>query len=129
MELEAEMSEIMNCCEFTPYMETFREYGFGNSAAGLLLKCYPIDRFLEGGKIIRDKKGNNLSCRYFQAYLGLGYTYARSGDTSHQSRKVKKTWQGSRLTRSDIYAWLLVGPCRFNQYRPQNDIQRRMKEL
>jgi hypothetical protein len=128
-ELDIIMAEIMSAREFTPYLEVFRDYGFTSIAAPLLLKCYPIERFLDAGKVIRDKRGNNISLRQFQAYLGLGYTYEKSGDTSHQSGRVKKSWQGSKLCRSDLYAWLLSNPCKVNRFVPKTDTQRRLKDL
>jgi hypothetical protein len=65
----------------------------------------------------------------YQAYLGLGYTYAKSGDTSHQSGRVKKSWHGSKLTRSDLYAWLLSNPCKVNRFAPKTDTRRRLKDV
>jgi len=76
----------------------------------LLLHCYPIERFLVNGKPYF--RGNHdISLRKFQAYLGLGYSYQISGDTSAKQDKVKKSWKGSDLMRSHLYAHAMVTIC------------------
>ena len=44
-------------------------------------------------------------------YLGLGYSYQISGDTSAKQDKVKKSWKGSDLMRSHLYAHAMVTIC------------------
>ncbi|MGV2389380.1 MAG UNVERIFIED_CONTAM: hypothetical protein LVR29_17375 [Microcystis novacekii LVE1205-3] len=54
---------------------------------------------------------HDISLRKFQAYLGLGYSYQISGDTSAKQDKIKKSWKGSDLVRSHLYAHAMVTIC------------------
>jgi hypothetical protein len=74
------------------------------------LHCYPIDRFLVKGKPYF-RGDHDISLRKFQAYLGLAYSYEISGDTSAKQDKVKKSWKGSDLVRSHLFAHALVTIC------------------
>ena len=94
-----------------------------------MLKIYPLERFLDNGKVVKNKKGHDLSLRQFQSYLGLSYHYSRSGDSSHAQNKVTKDWQGSSLTRSDLFAWLLSNPCKINKFKPKTATQCKLKQL
>ena len=44
-------------------------------------------------------------------YLGLGYSYQISGDTSAKQDKIKKSWKESDLMRSHLYAQAMVTIC------------------
>lgn len=108
---EAELSEISELEQFQAYCQVFEHFLFGTVTQSLLLlHCYPIERFLVNGKPYF--QGNHdISLRKFQAYLGLGYSYQISGDTSAKQDKVKKSWKGSDLMRSHLYAHALVTIC------------------
>ncbi len=58
-------------------------------------------KFLVNGKPYF-RGDHDISLRKFQAYLGLGYSYQISGDTSAKQDKVKKSWKGSDLMRSHL---------------------------
>jgi len=108
---EGELSEILELEQFNPYCQVFNQFCFGTVTQSLLLlHCYPIERFLVNGKPYF--RGNHdISLRKFQAYLGLGYSYQISGDTSAKQDKVKKSWKGSDLMRSHLYAHAMVIIC------------------
>jgi hypothetical protein len=128
-ETESEMLAIMKHREFIPYMKVFKDYGFSiGLASHLLIRVYPLNRFLSDAHVIKDANRHNLSLRKFQAYLGLGYFYQLSGDSSHSQGKIKKSWQGSDLIRSDLFIWLIANPCN-GKFRPQTQIQYRLREL
>ncbi|WP_260441908.1 hypothetical protein [Microcystis aeruginosa] len=108
---EEELREIIKLEQFKPYCQVFDQFLFGTVTQSLLLlHCYPIERFLVNGK--RYFRGNHdISLRNFQAYLGLGYSYQISGDTSAKQDKVKKSWKDSDLVRSHFYAHAMVTIC------------------
>ena len=108
---EEELSAILELEQFQAYFQVFEHFLFGTVTQSLLLlHCYPIERFLVNGKPYF--RGNHdISLRKFQAYLGLGYSYQISGDTSAKQDKVKKSWKGSDLMRSHLYAHALVTIC------------------
>ena len=108
---EAELSEILELEQFKDYCQVFNQFLFGTVTQSLLLlHCYPIERFLVNGKPYF-RGDHDISLRKFQAYLGLGYSYQISGDTSAKQDKVKKSWKGSDLMRSHLYAHALVTIC------------------
>ncbi|MGK7898211.1 MAG: transposase [Xenococcus sp. (in: cyanobacteria)] len=98
--------------EFTSYKEVFDLFEFGTVIQALMmLHCYPFDRFMINGKPYR-KNGHDQSLRQFQHFLGLGFTYEKSGDTSARDGKMKKKWSGSEIIRSHLYAHALITICR-----------------
>ncbi|MFM2027031.1 MAG: hypothetical protein RLZZ339_1748 [Cyanobacteriota bacterium] len=99
---EKNRREILELEQFKGYCQVFDQFLFGTVTQSLLLlHCYPIERFLVNGKPYF--RGNHdISLRKFQAYLGLGYSYQISGDTSAKQDKVKKSWKGSDLMRSHL---------------------------
>jgi hypothetical protein len=108
---ESQSWEILHSGNFTLYLETFEQFGFGIVTQSLLLlHCYPIERFLVNGKPYF-RGDHDISLRRFQAYLGLGYFYEISGDTSAIADKIKKSWKGSDLVRSHLFAHALVTIC------------------
>jgi len=108
---EGELSEILELEQFKPYCQVFNQFLFGTVLQSLLLlHCYPIERFLVNGKPYF-RGDHDISLRKFQAYLGLGYSYQISGDTSAKQDKVKKSWKVSDLMRSHLYAHELVTIC------------------
>jgi hypothetical protein len=108
---EAELSEILELEQFKDYCQVFNQFLFGTVTQSLLLlHCYPIERFLVNGKPYF-RGDHDISLRKFQAYLGLGYSYQISGDTSAKQDKIKKSWKGSDLMRSHLYAHALVTIC------------------
>jgi hypothetical protein len=108
---EEELVEIQDLDDFKPYCQVFSQFGFGIVTQSLLLlHCYPIDRFLVKGKPYF-RGDHDISLRKFQAYLGLAYSYEISGDTSAKQDKVKKSWKGSDLVRSHLFAHALVTIC------------------
>ena len=108
---EGELSEILELEQFKPYCQVFNQFLFGTVTQSLLLlHCYPIERFLVNGKPYF-RGDHDISLRKFQAYLGWGYSYQISGDTSAKQDKVKKTWKGSDLMRSHLYAHAMVTIC------------------
>ncbi|WP_242017275.1 MULTISPECIES: hypothetical protein [Microcystis] len=108
---EQQLIEILELEQFKLYCQVFDQFLFGTVTKSLLLlHCYPIERFLVNGKpYFRGER--DISLRKFQAYLGLGYSYQISGDTSAKQDKVKKSWKGSDLMRSHLYAHALVTIC------------------
>ena len=99
---EQELREILDLEQFKLYRQVFNQFCFGTITQSLLiLHCYPIERFLVNGKPYF-RGDHDISLRKFQAYLGLGYCYQISGDTSAKQDKVKKSWKGSDLIRSFI---------------------------
>jgi transposase len=58
-------------------------------------------KFLVNGKPYF-RGDHDIRLRKFQTYLGLGYSYQLSGDTSAKQDKVKKSWKGSDLMRSHL---------------------------
>jgi hypothetical protein len=108
---ELSLSEILELEQFNGYCRVFEQFLFGTVTQSLLLlHCYPIERFLVNGKPYF-RGDHDISLRKFQAYLGLGYSYQISGDTSAKQDKVKKSWKGSDLMRSHLYAHALVTIC------------------
>ncbi|MDB9419431.1 hypothetical protein PN467_02545, partial [Microcystis aeruginosa CS-563/04] len=108
---ELKLGEILELEQFKPYCQVFNQFLFGTVTQSLLLlHCYPIERFLVNGKPYF-RGDHDISLRKFQAYLGLGYSYQISGDTSAKQDKVKKSWKGSDLVRSHLYAHALVTIC------------------
>ncbi|GCA81915.1 hypothetical protein MiTs_03934 [Microcystis aeruginosa NIES-2521] len=108
---ERELREILELEQFKGYCQVFDQFLFGTVTQSLLLlHCYPIERFLVNGKPYF-RGDHDISLRKFQAYLGLGYSYQVSGDTSAKQDKVKKSWKGSDLVRSHLYAHAMVTIC------------------
>jgi hypothetical protein len=108
---EQELREILDLEQFKLYRQVFNQFCFGTVTQSLLLlHCYPIERFLVNGKPYF-RGDHDISLRKFQAYLGLGYSYQISGDTSAKQDKVKKSWKGSDLVRSHLYAHALCTIC------------------
>ncbi|MGV2390653.1 MAG UNVERIFIED_CONTAM: hypothetical protein LVR29_27800 [Microcystis novacekii LVE1205-3] len=108
---EERLREILELEQFKPYCQVFNQFLFGKVTQSLLLlHCYPIERFLVNGKPYF-RGDHDISLRKFQAYLGLGYSYQISGDTSAKQDKVKKSWKGSDLVRSHLYAHAMVTIC------------------
>ena len=108
---ELSLREILELEQFTGYCQVFDQFLFGTVTQSLLLlHCYPIERFLVNGKPYF-RGDHDISLRKFQAYLGLGYSYQISGDTSAKQDKVKKSWKGSDLVRSHLYAHAMVTIC------------------
>ncbi|GEA28845.1 hypothetical protein MiAbW_03426 [Microcystis aeruginosa NIES-4325] len=108
---EQELREILGLSHFKPYCQVFDQFLFGTVTQSLLLlHCYPIERFLVNGKRYF-RSNHDISLRKFQAYLGLSYSYQISGDTSAKQNKVKKSWKGSDLVRSHLYAHAMVTIC------------------
>lgn len=93
------------------YDRAFKSFGFGVSLRSLMLiHCYPIERFyVAGAPYWRD--GHDISLRRFQAFLGLSFTYERSGAGAADSKKIKRKWHGSEVVRSHLYAHALVMIC------------------
>jgi hypothetical protein len=108
---EKELAEILDKTESKSYYDVFSQFGFGIVTQSLLLlHCYPIVRFLvKGNPYFRGD--HDIRLRRFQAYLGLAYSYEISGDTSALAGKVKKSWKGSDLVRSHLFAQALVTIC------------------
>ncbi len=105
---ELNLREILELEQFNDYCRVFELFLFGTVTQSLLLlHCYPIERFLVNGKPYF-RGDHDISLRKFQAYLGLGYSYQISGDTSAKQDKVKKSWKGSDLMRSHLYAHAMV---------------------
>jgi hypothetical protein len=108
---ELSLREILELEQFNGYCRVFEQFLFGTVTQSLLLlHCYPIERFLVNGKPYF-RGDHDISLRKFQAYLGLGYSYQISGDTSAKQDKVKKSWKGSDLMRSHLYAHAMVTIC------------------
>ena len=108
---EQELREILDLEQFKLYRQVFNQFCFGTITQSLLiLHCYPIERFLVNGKPYF-RGDHDISLRKFQAYLCLGYCYQISGDTSAKQDKVKKSWKGSDLMRSHLYAHAMVTIC------------------
>jgi hypothetical protein len=108
---EQELRDILDLEQFKLYRQVFNQFCFGTITQSLLLlHCYPIERFLVKGKPYF-RGDHDISLRKFQAYLGLGYSYQISGDTSAKQDKVKKSWKGSDLMRSHLYAHAMVSIC------------------
>lgn len=93
---------------FAGYNRVFDRFNFGVSCRSVLLfNIYPFDKFLIDGKpLIERDIGNNgklqkrdRSLRKFQAFLGMSYSYAESGNRS------TKKFHGSAMVRSHLYAW------------------------
>lgn len=114
---------------FAPYIRVFERYGFGPViSSGLLIKIYPLERFLDiEGKIVRDAKNRDLSLRHFQSYLGLSWAFSKSGDGSHQNGKTKKAWQGSKINRADLYMWVLDNICPA-AIKPKSETMRELRD-
>lgn len=127
VDCERVIAELLTDIEFRPYVKIFRQFGFGIVIQSLLLfHCYPLNRFLLDGKPYR-KSGHDLSCRKFQSYLGLSFTYEASGDGSAKSQKVKKKWYGSSIVRAHLYAHALATICK-KQGKPKTEIQQKLKD-
>jgi hypothetical protein len=108
---EQELSEILGLEQFKLYCQVFDQFCWGTVTQSLLLlHCYPIERFLVNGKPYF-RGDHDISLRKFQAYLGFGYSYQISGDTSAKQDKVKKSWKGSDLVRSHLSAHAIVTIC------------------
>lgn len=108
---ELNLREILELEQFKAYCQVFEQFLFGTVTQSLLLlHCYPIERFLVNGKPYF-RGDHDISLRKFQAYLGLGYSYQVSGDTSAKHDKVNKSWKGSDLVRSHLYAHAMVTIC------------------
>lgn len=106
-----ELSSLLSSPEFSPYLKVFYSFGFGIRMQALMLsQVYPFEKFLVDGKpYIEWEKGENgklqkrdRSLRSFQAYMGLSYSLKQSGD------KRSKSFHGSTLVRSHLYAWALA---------------------
>ncbi len=106
---ETELEAILS--EFPDYDSTFKAFGFGIVLRALLLMhCYPIERFyVAGAPYWRD--GHDISLRRFQAFLGLSFTYEKSGASSATGKKIKRKWHGSETVRSHLYAHALIVIC------------------
>jgi hypothetical protein len=110
-EHEQMLNEILMDDHFREYHRTFVRFGYSIVMQSLiLLHVYPLERFFVNGKPYW-KNNHDLSLRKFQAYLGLAYTYEKSGDTSAKDNKVKKKWFGSDLVRSHLYPHALTTIC------------------
>lgn len=105
---ELELFLTWNRTEFEPYVDVFQEFGFSFTLIPMMiLCCYPLDRYLVDGKIIREyKEGRNgklyrenISVRQFQGYLGLKRVIEQSGG------RTKIEWFGSKMLRAHLYIW------------------------
>ena len=125
-----ELEHILNSSEFVKYMEVFNQFGFGLSTKTLLLlHVYPFEKFLVDGsplveyelsssdKLIKRRR----SLRAFQAFLGLSYSIAQSGD------RTTKKFHGSISMRSHLYAWALCQICP-TSYKVNTEIGRELSD-
>ncbi|BAU65675.1 hypothetical protein STA3757_30640 [Stanieria sp. NIES-3757] len=121
-----ELEHILNFPEFVKYCEVFNRFGFGLSTSVLLLlHVYPFEKFLVSGLPWVDyelSKSDKLvkrhrSLRNFQAFLGLSYSIAQSGD------RTTRAFHGSTMMRSHLYAWALCQICPKN-YKVNTEIGR-----
>ncbi len=125
LERERNLNQIIK--EFNNYDPVFDNFQYGIVLKSLLLlHCYPFDRFMIEGKPYR-KNGHDQSLRQFQHFLGLGFTYEKSGDTSAKDNKIKKSWSGSDIVRSHLYAHALVTIC-MRRRPPQTAIVAELKD-
>lgn len=106
-----ELAILLLSPEFSCYQSVFRTFGFGTRMQALILsQVYPFEKFLVNGKPYiewEEDTGGKLqkrdrSLRSFQAYMGLSYSLKQSGD------KKSKSFHGSTLVRSHLYAWALA---------------------
>lgn len=108
--VRAEMVKVCQTPSLLPYYQVLTNFGFGPGLAPLMLtQVYPFSQFLVDGKPVieweQNAKGDwqkrNRSLRSFQAYLGMAYKMAQSGD------KLIKKFSGSSLIRSHLYIWAI----------------------
>jgi hypothetical protein len=101
------ITEEITMPEFDAYNAVFDRFNFGlNVRALLLFNLYPFEKFLVFGKPwveyerSKDKlQKRDRSCRKFQAFCGLSYSYKQSGD------KIKRSFHGNSMIRSHLYIW------------------------
>lgn len=88
-EIEQMLTRLLDRPEFAPYIEVFKSYGIGPGVcACLLLRTYPLERFLNNGQVVIDMiehpdgriTKQHKSLRWFQAFLGFTRYHAQSGD-------------------------------------------------
>lgn len=126
-EIEDKASFLLADLEVKEYRKVFVKFGFGLPLQIILMvHTYPLDKFFLEGQPYR-KNGHDQSLRKFQSYLGLGYTYSKSGSLSADGKQNKKSWRGSTLVRSSLYAHLLVTVCNPKK-EPSNEIQLKLKK-
>ncbi|WP_413160072.1 transposase [Capilliphycus salinus ALCB114379] len=108
--LKAKCLKFIAQPEFKPYLEAMKPFKFGvKNQVGLLVQCYPFDKFLVDGKPWVERRisrsGKRVKCdrslRQFQAFLGLSYTLEQSG----KSGQTKKKFHGSKVCRANLYMW------------------------
>ena len=125
-----ELEHILNFPEFVKYCEVFDRFGFGlSNKVLLLLHVYPFEKFLINGKpwvdyelSISDKLvKRHRSLRSFQAFLGLSYSIAQSGD------RTTRAFHGSTMMRSHLYAWAVCQICPKN-YKVNTEIGRALSD-
>ena len=111
-DIEEEIRLILQQEAFTPYLEVFAEFGFGEKCQAILLsQIYPIEKFLKNGEPEIEKSPGkvsgkitkkNLSKRRFKKYLGCVPNRSFSGD----SKKYFKT--GPSFIRTALHLWILT---------------------
>ena len=125
-----QLKDIVNYPEFKSYFVVFDRFGFGlDNKILLLYHCYPFDKFLLNGCAwIEREEGKNgkmqkrdRSLRKFQAFMGMSYSYRQSGD------KKSRSFHGSSLVRSHLYAWAVCMVAPQNQ-RIKSDIGKQLSD-
>jgi hypothetical protein len=109
-EIEQELAEELSKPEFEPYLRVLERYDLRNrTAAALLSAIYPIDQFLEDGRVITEhvdtEKGRarrNRSLAAFKLACGVGMVWVQSGD--YEGWKAG----GSASVRSALWRWAVV---------------------
>lgn len=123
-----ELEGIINQDGFAPYQRVFDRFGFGiDNRALLLYHIYPLEKFLVNGKPWVEKETTpsgkvqkrHRSLRKFQAYLGLSYSIAQSGNA------YSRSFHGSTLVRSHLYVWAvcMIAPNK-GGYRVRGEVGR-----
>lgn len=110
-DVEVKLALELDKPEYQPYRNVFQRYDVGNRiAAALLSAVYPIDQFLENGRMITDhintSKGKrsryNRSMARFKLACGLGMVQYQSGDSQNwkpggRSDVRKALWQWCKI--------------------------------
>lgn len=107
--ITAEILELLNAPEFTPYRKVMTRFGIGDRQQALFIsQIFPITKFESLGR--------------FKRRLGMAKDEESSGD-----KEAYKTG-GSKLCRVQLYLWVLnrIAP---EHARPKNDIGQKLGEF
>ncbi|WP_124978540.1 IS110 family transposase [Aphanothece sacrum] len=133
IEIEQELTELMQDERFKPYLKVLIKFGFGKRQQAILIgQIYPFENFLdEDNKPIvvfkpATKRSKNkytkryLSRRRFEKMLGVAPTESSSG-----KKQEKKVRFGSDLCRKTLWQWVFTR-VETTKGRMNNDV---LKEL